>query len=131
MLLRPLQPLKSLEIRIQGARMQHRPVYKKQSESECESVSHILDLALFFSSLPHCSSHFFTPTLERHVVTNFSQYVMFYFEKLDVYQKAKAFNSGIRNFINNTTLDSVINNQLRRAAFCVVLNLAEGSGRFV
>jgi four helix bundle protein len=55
---------------------------------------------------------------------------MFYFEKLDVYQKAKAFNSGIRNFINNTTLDSVTNNQLRRAAFGVVLNLAEGSGRF-
>ena len=55
---------------------------------------------------------------------------MFDFEKLDVYKKAKAFNSGLREFIKNTRLDNTTRDQLRRAAFSIVLNLAEGSGRF-
>jgi four helix bundle protein len=55
---------------------------------------------------------------------------MFDFEKLDVYKKAKIFNSGIRDFIKNARLDSTTRDQLRRAAFSIVLNLAEGSGRF-
>ena len=55
---------------------------------------------------------------------------MFDFEKLDVYKKAKLFNSGIREFIKNTRLDGATRDQLRRAAFSIVLNLAEGSGRF-
>jgi len=55
---------------------------------------------------------------------------MFDFEKLEVYKKAKMFNSGIREFIKNTRLDSTTKDQLRRAAFSIVLNLAEGSGRF-
>jgi four helix bundle protein len=55
---------------------------------------------------------------------------MFDFQKLVVYQKAKVFNAGIRALIRATRLDSTTNDQLRRAAFSVVLNLAEGSGRF-
>lgn len=55
---------------------------------------------------------------------------MFDFEKLDVYKGAKIFNSDIRKFIRITKLDNATNDQLRRAAFSVVLNLAEGSGRF-
>lgn len=51
---------------------------------------------------------------------------MFDFEKLDVYKKAKAFNSGIRQLLTSVKLDD----QLRRAAFSIVLSLAEGSGRF-
>jgi four helix bundle protein len=55
---------------------------------------------------------------------------MFDFEKLEVYKKAKVFNSGVRKFIRETSLDSTTNDQLRRASFSIVLNLAEGSGRF-
>lgn len=55
---------------------------------------------------------------------------MFDFEKLDIYKKAKIFNSGLREFIRTTKLDSTTRDQLRRAAFSAVLNLAEGSGRF-
>jgi four helix bundle protein len=55
---------------------------------------------------------------------------MFDFEKLDVYKKAKLFNAGLREFIKNTRLDRSTKDQLRRASFSVVLNLAEGSGRF-
>ena len=55
---------------------------------------------------------------------------MFDFEKLDVYQKAKSFNSQIRNFIKTSNLDSVTRSQLSRASFSIVLNIAEGSGRF-
>lgn len=55
---------------------------------------------------------------------------MFDFEKLTVYKKAKLFNAATRNFIKGTKLDSTTNDQLRRSAFSIVLNVAEGSGRF-
>ena len=55
---------------------------------------------------------------------------MFDFERLDVYKKAKAFNSGVRTFIKDTKPDNTTRDQLRRASFSIVLNLAEGSGRF-
>lgn len=55
---------------------------------------------------------------------------MFDFEKLEVYKKAKLFNSEIRSFILSNRLDPTTKDQLRRASFSVVLNLAEGSGRF-
>ena len=55
---------------------------------------------------------------------------MFDFEKLEVYKKAKLFNAEIRNFISSNRLDPTTKDQLRRASFSIVLNLAEGSGRF-
>ena len=55
---------------------------------------------------------------------------MFDFEKLTIYKKAKLFNSQIRSFINSTSLDRTTKDQLRRASFSIVLNIAEGSGRF-
>ncbi len=55
---------------------------------------------------------------------------MFDFEKLDVYKSAKKFYSENLSLIRNNNLDRVIENQLSRAALSVVLNLAEGSGRF-
>jgi len=56
---------------------------------------------------------------------------MFDFEKLIVYQKAKAFNKLTYNFLKQkNNLDRTTNDQLRRASLSIMLNIAEGSGRF-
>lgn len=55
---------------------------------------------------------------------------MFDFEKLTAYNKAKEYNKRVSNFILNTKLDRTTNDQLRRASFSIMLNIAEGSGRF-
>ena len=55
---------------------------------------------------------------------------MFDFQKLDVYQKAKEFNKDITKTLASKTFDRVTNDQLRRASFSIMLNIAEGSSRF-
>jgi len=55
---------------------------------------------------------------------------MFDFEKLDVYHKAKRFNLKITSFLNTSKVDKNTFDQLRRASFSIMLNIAEGSGRF-
>ena len=55
---------------------------------------------------------------------------MFDFEKLDVYTKAKKFNQTVAAFLKQTKADKVTIDQLRRASFSIMLNIAEGSGRF-
>ena len=56
---------------------------------------------------------------------------MFDFEKLDVYQKAKAFNKIVYQFLKgNRMIDTTTRNQQRRASFSIMLNIAEGSSRF-
>ena len=55
---------------------------------------------------------------------------MFDFEELNVYQKAKAYNSDISELINKIGLEKHIQSQLHRASFSIMLNIAEGSGRF-
>ena len=55
---------------------------------------------------------------------------MFDFEKLEVYKKAKDFNTTTFEFLkNNAAIDKTISNQYRRASFSIMLNIAEGSGR--
>lgn len=56
--------------------------------------------------------------------------IMFDFEKLTVYQKAKEFNKEVYSYlVKSQTLDRVTKDQLRRASFSIMLNIAEGSGR--
>jgi four helix bundle protein len=55
---------------------------------------------------------------------------MFDFCKLEVYQKAKAFCILITKLIFLRKFDRTTNDQLRRASFSIMLNIAEGSSRF-
>jgi four helix bundle protein len=55
---------------------------------------------------------------------------MFDFQKLDVYQKAKSFCKQITIELRTKNFDRVTNDQLRRASFSIMLNIAEGSSRF-
>lgn len=56
---------------------------------------------------------------------------MFDFEKLDVYQKTKELNKEIRLFLrSHKQADSYLRNQLGRASISMVINIAEGSGKF-
>jgi four helix bundle protein len=55
---------------------------------------------------------------------------MFDFQKLHVYQKAKEFNKDITKILASKSFDRVTNDQLRRASFSIMLNIAEGSSRF-
>ncbi len=56
---------------------------------------------------------------------------MFDFEKLDVYKKAKELNKEILKFLKeNKQTDYYIRDQLKRASISIVINIAEGSGKF-
>jgi len=56
---------------------------------------------------------------------------MFDFENLDVYKKAKELNKEILRFLKeNKYIDSYLRDQLRRASISMVINIAEGSGKF-
>ena len=55
---------------------------------------------------------------------------MFDFEKLAVYGKAKAYNTKVNRYLSAVSLDRTTNDQLRRASFSIMLNIAEGTGRF-
>ena len=55
---------------------------------------------------------------------------MFDFEKLTVYSKAKELNKKVYSFLKATDLDRTTNDQIRRASFSIMLNIAEGSGRY-
>ncbi len=54
---------------------------------------------------------------------------MFDFEKLTVYKKSKVFNKKVNYLLTENTFNRTVNDQLRRASFSVMLNIAEGSGR--
>lgn len=55
---------------------------------------------------------------------------MFDFQKRSVYQKAKDYNKDISLLIKDSNFNSTTNDQLRRASFGIMLNIAEGSSRF-
>ena len=56
---------------------------------------------------------------------------MFDFEKLEVYAKTKALNKKVQRWILfHKGINSTMKNQLRRASVSMVINIAEGTGRF-
>ncbi len=56
---------------------------------------------------------------------------MFDFENLEVYRKAKELNKETLRFLKeNKQIDSYIRDQLKRASISIVINIAEGSGKF-
>jgi len=55
---------------------------------------------------------------------------MFDFQKLDVYQKSKAYNKAVNRLLMSKRFDRVVNDQLRRASLSIMLNIAESSSRF-
>lgn len=55
---------------------------------------------------------------------------MFSYENLFIYKQARSYNLIIRQLLKDSRLDYPTENQLRRAALSVVLNIAEGNGRF-
>jgi four helix bundle protein len=55
---------------------------------------------------------------------------MFEFQKLDVYKKSKLFHLECKNIILNNNLDRYVKDQFGRASFSIILNVAEGSGKF-
>ena len=55
---------------------------------------------------------------------------MFDFQKLSVYLQSKELNKKIFELISKNDFDKHVNDQLKRATFSIMLNIAEGSGRF-
>ena len=55
---------------------------------------------------------------------------MFDFENLFVYQSARDLNIQFMELLNRDSLDRTTGDQLRRASLSIMLNIAEGSGRF-
>jgi four helix bundle protein len=56
---------------------------------------------------------------------------MFDFEKLRVYKESKRLNREVLKFVReNKRIDPYLRNQLKRASISIVINVAEGSGRF-
>lgn len=56
---------------------------------------------------------------------------MFDFENLTVYKKAKEINKDILTYLKqNKQIDSYLKDQLHRASISIVVNIAEGSGKF-
>ena len=55
---------------------------------------------------------------------------MFDFQKVEVYNKAKVYNHTIHRLLRTNSFDRTTHDQLRRASFSIMLNIAEGSSRF-
>ncbi len=54
---------------------------------------------------------------------------LFDFQKLEVYKKAQMFHLECKALLKNEHLERYVIDQLGRASYSVVLNIAEGSGR--
>jgi four helix bundle protein len=59
-----------------------------------------------------------------------SPVIMFDFQKLEVYKKAKRFHTDCLSFLKSDSFHRSTEDQLTRASFSVALNIAEGAGRY-
>ena len=90
----------------------------KQNEKQNENEA---SCSVFLHFRSH--SHF--------LFTNLNQLKMkFDFQNLTVYKKAKLFHKNAKALISKKKLTSYEKDQLSRASFSIVLNIAEGSGRY-
>ncbi len=55
---------------------------------------------------------------------------MFDFEKFPVYQKAELQYSKVLKVLSSSKTDKNLNDQLKRASLSIILNIAEGAGKF-
>jgi four helix bundle protein len=55
--------------------------------------------------------------------------IVFDFQNLEVYKKSLHFHISCKSITQNTSLDRHVRDQLTRASYSIVLNIAEGSGR--
>ncbi|MDH5380374.1 MAG: four helix bundle protein [Cyclobacteriaceae bacterium] len=53
----------------------------------------------------------------------------FDYTDFQVFQKSQKYNLEIHEFLKNTKLDKAFKDQLRRASFSIMLNIAEGNSR--
>jgi four helix bundle protein len=54
---------------------------------------------------------------------------LFDFQKLEVYKKAQSFHMNCKSILKLTKAERYVADQLTRASYSIVLNIAEGSGR--
>lgn len=54
---------------------------------------------------------------------------MFDFQKLEVYKKSKSFHIDCKNILSKQKTEKYVNDQLSRASYSIVLNIAEGSAK--
>lgn len=54
---------------------------------------------------------------------------MFEFQNLEIYKKAVSFHLNCKKILGKTKLEKYVNDQLGRASYSVVLNLAEGCAK--
>lgn len=55
---------------------------------------------------------------------------MFDFQKLTVYQKSKSYNFEINGLLESIKFEHHVVDQLKRASFSIMLNIAEGTSRY-
>ncbi len=60
---------------------------------------------------------------------NLTLIIMFEFQNLEVYKKAKLFHRNCKLILGKQKQEKYVNDQLGRASFSIVLNIAEGSGK--